>query len=178
VTGISVPSMAYERAFLYSNGQMTNLGTLPEYYSSYGYAINNEGEVTGASGTSPVGPDHAILYSNGQMRDLGGLPGYSNNTGLAINDAGQVVGTAFNVNSSISRAFLYSNGQMQDLNNMIDPSLGLTLSDARAINDSGQIVANGGNRAFLLTPVPEQSTLLLSGVAVIALFVHSRRPLR
>ena len=58
---------------------------------------------------------------------------------------------------------------MTDLNALIDPTLGITLSTAVGINDSGQIIANavdnlGIQHGFLLTPnqsVPEPSTLAL-----------------
>ena len=48
---------------------------------------------------------------------------------------------------------------MIDLNSSLDSAAGWTLTCARAINDSGQIVGHGtapdGNvRAFLLTPRP------------------------
>src|SRR4051812_38577476 len=74
------------RAFIYSNGQMTDLG----FYGS-GYGINDAGQVTGEFHT-PTQPSHAFLYSNGQMSDLGTFGGtYS--TGYGINNAGQVTGS-------------------------------------------------------------------------------------
>ena len=64
------------------------------------------------------------------------------------------------------RAFLYSAGSMHDLNDLLLQPLAATLTDARAINAAGQILANacspyllsGGIPftqcgAFLLTPV-------------------------
>jgi probable HAF family extracellular repeat protein len=70
VTGHSSTSDGAQHAFLYSNGQMTDLGTLGDSNSySFGVSINNAGQVTGYADT-PTGPWHAFLYSNGQMRDL------------------------------------------------------------------------------------------------------------
>src|SRR6478752_2380335 len=52
-------------AFLYSNGQMIDLGTLGASYSygSSGLAINNAGEVVGFA-QSASGATHAFLYNN------------------------------------------------------------------------------------------------------------------
>lgn len=112
------------------------------------------------------------------MQDLGTLGGrYSG--GKSINNAGQIVGySSFMTVNNTVHAFLYSNGQMQDLNNLIDPALHLTLDAANAINDSGQIVAESdGNRAYLLTPVPEPGTWALLGLSGLVL-LGGTRPLR
>jgi len=80
-----------------------DLGTLGGT-SSYGEAINNNGQVVGSSTTSS-GDRHAFLYSNGSMQDInpaGG--GYSEAYG--INNKGQVVGEI------LDDAFFYSNGSM------------------------------------------------------------------
>lgn len=58
---------------------------------------------------------------------------------------------------------------MVDLNNLIDPTLGITLTEAAGINDHGQIMTNGegaysGVHAFLLIPVPEPGTTALFGI--------------
>jgi probable HAF family extracellular repeat protein len=53
--------------------------------------------------------------------------------------------------------WIWSDGVFQNLNNLIPAGSGFTHSNATAINDNGQIVANGSNsegqeQAFLLTP--------------------------
>jgi len=60
--------------------------------------------------------------------------------------------------SSSSTAFIYSGGTLQNLNNLIPAGSSYQLTDATAINDSGQIVANAydtvtyQNHVLLLTP--------------------------
>jgi hypothetical protein len=49
------------------------------------------------------------------------------------------------------RAFAYRDGVFSDLNRLI-PAGSPVLEEARAINDAGWILANGGGRAFVLIP--------------------------
>ncbi|MBV9037887.1 MAG: DUF3466 family protein [Acidobacteriaceae bacterium] len=161
-------------AFLYSNGALQDLGTLGGRTSSAS-SINDRGQVVGEAATTTFNVNHAFLYSNGTMQDLGTLGGY-NSTANSINNSGQVVGTADRVGPS--HAFLYSNGVMMDLNDLIDPSLGIRLTEAYGINDSGQIAAEsleGQTRAFLLTPMPEPGTWALLGSGGLVIIGMLRR---
>ncbi len=140
-------------AFLYSDGTMTDLGTLPGGTYSHAFGINNAGQVVGYANTA----DHlvrAFLYSDGTMTDLGTLPGGTNSYAYGINDAGQVVGISYNDDSDI-RAFLYSNGAMMDLGT----PPGGTTAYATAINNAGDVVGyfyttSGGPYAFLSPAIP------------------------
>jgi probable HAF family extracellular repeat protein len=127
----------------------------------HAYGINSSGQVVGDSG------DRAFLYTNGTTTDLGTLGG-SHSYAYGINDKGQVVGSSTTISGS-QHAFLYSDGTMTDLNSRIDPASGWTLTRADDINDLGQIVGYGNKGAFLLTPLPEPSTLVLLGVGAIGL---------
>jgi len=183
ITGVSGSTRFQGDPFLYSNGVLT--------FISVGvggaYGINSAGQITGDMGKGPVGsvtfpPGHAFLYSNGAVTDLGILPGTVESVGYGINDLAQVVGRSgldSRCSPSCFRAFVYSNGMMFDLNSDLANSIGVTLTDARAINDSGQIVANGAGQAFLLTPVavPEPSTVVLISAAGAVLF-WKRKPMR
>lgn len=100
-----------------------------------------------------------------------------------INDSGWMVGSDW-LNGE-STAVLWRDGSVIDLNTLIDPAAGLTLIDARAINNRGQIGAlalnaDGVEQIVLLTPVPEPKAwaLLLGGVLVVALRVRARGELR
>ena len=148
IVGSSDNASGYSHAVMWSNGQITDLGTLGGTQSA-AYAINNLGQVTGWAHTASEAT-HVFLWSNGTMTDLGtfGL----DPVGEAINNHGVIVGQSGN------GAWIWSNGVFQNLNNLIPPGSGFTLNDATAINDNGQIVADGSNNttgqthAFLLTP--------------------------
>ena len=128
-------------AFVWSNGTMTDLGTLGGNFSE-GVAINSSGEVVGTSETS-TGAEDGFLWSNGTMTDLG-----SNFSPAAINDSGVIVGGQF----------VYSGGTLQNLNTLIPQGSPYQIQSATGINDKGQIVANATdtatnqNHALLLTP--------------------------
>ena len=147
IVGASDNASGSSHAVMWSNGAITDLDTLGGTQSA-AYAINNLGQVTGWAHTVSEAT-HVFLWSNGTMTDLGtfGL----DPVGEAINNHGVIVGQSGN------GAWIWSNGVFQNLNNLIPPGSGFTLTDATAINDNGQIVANGSNssgqtRAFLLTP--------------------------
>jgi probable HAF family extracellular repeat protein len=92
------------RAFLYSNGSMTDIQSDSLFPSgTRAHGINSSGTVVG-EGWLTSSSFHAFLYSGGRMLDLGG--GYQASAS-AINDAGQVIG-----NGTTVGAFLYSNGKM------------------------------------------------------------------
>jgi probable HAF family extracellular repeat protein len=161
---------------------MTGLGYLCGFSYSAADAINASGQVVGTawSGDSYGSPGHVFLYSNGTMTDLGTLPGSLGSYACDLNDSGQVVGDAITA-SGQDLATIYSDGTWTDLNTLIAPGSGLTtLEQADAINDSGQIVGigvgtNGTSAAFLLTPVPEPSSIILLGIGAISLLAYGWR---
>lgn len=177
---IGVTSTVGSAAFLYSNGQMIDLGHLGgsgvgEY--SQAAAINSYGQVVGDSYTGN-GTD-AFLWTpttpngtTGTMIDLGSLdngafPASNPSTAYAINAAGQVVGESATSNGAI-HAFLWTpttpngtTGSMIDLDASVG-SKSFTLYSATGINDLGQIVGQSNNGAVLLTPTSPTVPLMQS----------------
>jgi probable HAF family extracellular repeat protein len=169
-SGEVVGGSAFRGAFLFSNGQITWLGTTIALV-----AINNGGQAVG--GGRPSNTAQAVLYSNGQMTSLGTLPGDTTSLARNINDEGQVVGVSqlLNNQNNPERAFLYSSGTMYGLNDLVVDGYGWSLETAWDINDSGQIIGGGtlNNQphAFLLTPVqsavPEPASMILCTTAFV-----------
>lgn len=132
-------------ASVYSNGQLTPLGSLG--ISSVAHGINDQGHVTGSSVLSHgMGPDeveHAFLHDGTTLTDLGTLGGFFSE-GLAINNADQITGSSTKGDGS-SHPFLYTDGQLIDLG-LLDGTLEGSGLD---INAQGQVVGYSGDRAFL-----------------------------
>jgi len=130
-------------AFLYSNGQMTDLGTVGGGDFSEGNAVNLSGQVAGASATNNGGGD-AFLWNGKKMINLGQqapLNG-SDSDATGINDSGQVVGR-YGTTGTPEDAFLYSNGTITGLP---EPSFtGPNGCEADAINNTGQIAGTCGD---------------------------------
>jgi probable HAF family extracellular repeat protein len=101
VTGASaLPGNTNIRAFVWTRERgMQNLGTLPGDVNSVGLAINNRGEVVGASvdGTPAAGTPNVFIWRDGVMSELNKLTQPDSpfvhllNPG-ALNDAGEIPG--------------------------------------------------------------------------------------
>lgn len=137
-------------AFLWTPAEgMQDLGTLGGN-NSFAFAINDKNQVVGYA-DPPSGHSTAFIWTEGHgMQSIGAGPGSSVG---GINESSQVVG-GFGTGAG---AFLWSATQhARNLNNLIPPNSGWMLDYAPAINQLGQIIANGliGNEqhAGLLTP--------------------------
>jgi len=155
VVGIGTSSNGFNRAFRSTaNGVLEDLGTLGGD-GSWAYAINNSNQVAGTA-DFVSGDPHAFLFNDGAgMTDLGTLGGYTS-TAFALDNSGNAVGTAEMVNRDLHAVLWPVGGAVRDLNELIPVNSGWTLTEARGMNDAGQIVGNGFLNgqpcAFLLTP--------------------------
>jgi probable HAF family extracellular repeat protein len=144
-----ISSAGYVRAFLYSGGVMTNLGTFPGGSNSYAFGISESGKVVGSAATTSA--YHAFVYSGGVMTDIGTLGG-TNSRAFAINDTGGIVGDSNIAGPGyVTRAFLYKNGTMTNLGTLNSSSY----SSANDVNSAGEVVgfstysASSNTHAFL-----------------------------
>jgi probable HAF family extracellular repeat protein len=128
-------------AFRWQAGNFLDLGVLPDFAHSFGWAINAFGDVSGNSTSASGNSERLFRYSGGALQNLGGTG--EHNVALGINSQGHVVGTTGN---SQKRAVRYTDAEgLQDLNTLIDPSLGWVLLAAHDINDAEQIVGYAFN---------------------------------
>ena len=139
-------------AFSYSNGQMTDLGTVGSGNFSTASAINATGEVAGSSTTKANGGD-AFVW-DGKMTDIAQQAPLKGNESRAngINDSGEAVGQYAASGSGQDHAFSYSNGTVTGLP---EPKWASDYGClAFAINNSGQIAGScddtRGNQHLML----------------------------
>jgi probable HAF family extracellular repeat protein len=143
-TGDNRESM--ERAWVYRNGKMTDLGTLggPQAAAS---AINSSGEIVGFA-QSATDADHGYLDRGGKLTDLG-----NNVFPYAISNNGVIVGQG-----GCGNVFILSGGICRNLQTLIPARSGYELQTALGVNNKGQIVVDASttstfqNHALLLNP--------------------------
>src|SRR5215218_9140444 len=140
VAGQSQNTSGQLRAFLWENGQMTDLGTLGGTTSA-ARGIDDSGRVVGFSRISSTNNQmRAFLAEKGQMTNLGTLTGFSSSEAWHINDSGVAVGRSYNSGSQ-GRAVLWENGQIKDLGVFLKTPY----SEAWGINNRGQVVGESGS---------------------------------
>ncbi len=110
------------------------------------------------------------------MSDVGNLGGPNGSVGNAINSSRQITGQSWTAGNVAQHAFLYTNGTLLDLNSQISSSdaAAYTLVSGVAINDVGQIVAQGyvnsdptKTATFVLTPAaPATLSVSLSSTSI------------
>ena len=171
-------------AFRYTDGPgMANLGTLGGA-TSIAQGINAAGDTVGDAALAN-GSLHAALWkgTGGPAIDLGALGAGTFADALAINTQGVIIGNSSLTSdpASVQHGFISQGGTMTDLNSLIPAGSGLTITQARALNDQDQIVGiatdtDGLTHAVLLTPtsVPEPSGLLLAGLGATVLLASAR----
>lgn len=132
IAGGTLTASGQLHAFLWSNGTLVDLGTLPGMTWSSAYGINSSGQVVG---TSSSGGFSSAFVSNGSgLTAVNGSLGGANSYGMAINNQGVVVGNGQNAQGYL-HAFEASSKGTVDLG-----TLGGSQSYAYGINDAGTVV--------------------------------------
>ena len=153
--GLVFPYGTEERAFLWQNGLMKDLGTLGGP-GSVGLYINDRGHVAGASFTSDstdpatgIPPVEPFFWDGRKMRRIGTLGGVWGQA-FDLNNRDQVMGTSSTAEAPGAcltvqlgcHAFLWEHGVIKDLK-----TLGGTFSFPTMLNERGDVVgaANTAN---------------------------------
>jgi probable HAF family extracellular repeat protein len=167
IVGYSTTDDGSMHAFItYNNQQMTDLN-IPGGHAE-AESINDAGQIIGTYYVSDY-VEHAFVYSNGTFSDINGDKDFSTATG--INNLGEIVGMSWDGHTQFP--FVYQNETMYGLNDLIVSDIGTTLWGAFSINNSGQIVVAGMNgHGYLLTPIPEPSTLTIFISIFIGICIH------
>ena len=161
------------RCFLYDDTGVTYIGPTFDNDWCGSWRINNDGEIAGSWYVD--GRDQMYVGAGGQLAPVEAPEFYVQ--ARDINNSGLIVGMRLPLAgdpSSDARAFLYSDRAFTDLNSAIDPASGWVLMHALGINDGGQIVGwgldpTGSRQAFLLTPIPEPTAMLVITLGLAAL---------
>lgn len=96
-------------AYLWSNGEMTDLGSLGENYSSSAWAINNNGEIVGESDFNEFGAPAAMYWHDGKTINLNQAMNAGTSVAWDINDNGVIVGQG-SLGPGFSKGFIYTPG--------------------------------------------------------------------
>lgn len=138
------------RAYLWTSGTMTNLGSMAPIPPSTstnrfarGYAVNDSGVVVGELNNDS---SRAFVYSGGVMSGLTRLAG-DNDNGVAhdINNTGVIVGISSN--GTASKPTMWTNNGSGYVASNLGTIVGTPTSSGRAwaINDKGVVVGLSGN---------------------------------
>jgi probable HAF family extracellular repeat protein len=172
--GYSLLSDGSYHAARYTNGTLTDLGApAGTNIYCYGLTISDSGRIAGEalSFSGNAYTDRLFSYTNGSFSILATLTivadSFLSGT-VAMNNVGQIVWSG----QTPQHVDLYSDSTgITPLNSLIDPASGWNLTSVGDINDAGQMIGvgtfGGGIHGFLLTPVPEPSTMVLGLVGGI-----------
>ena len=121
-----------ERAILWQDGRLTDLGALPDYPWSAAAAINERGQIVGIA--TDGHRSRAVLWDRGTITDLT-PPDWAWCMASDVNNRGDVVGTCARP-ASANMAVLWRDGVLVELG--VLP--GSNESSATAINDAGVVI--------------------------------------
>jgi probable HAF family extracellular repeat protein len=143
------PPLAYgSHAILWeADGTPVDLGNLGSTAGNVGLAINNLGEVVGASqlraDSTPFNGTFGFLWTRQHgIKNLGALSGDVASGAVAINDAGEIVGISIDPAGNL-RAVYWHDGKPVDLNTQVAAGSNLYLLWASDINNHGEIIGWG-----------------------------------
>jgi probable HAF family extracellular repeat protein len=142
--------------FLWNGRSLQDLGTLGGDFG-FANAVNERSEVVGVATNQNNQAALAFLWKNGAMTNLGVVGEDVCSTAMAINSKEQIVGGSDDCAGGNANAFLWERNSIIGLNSFIPSGSGVRLTVGLAINERGEIAAqgvlsNGDIHAFVLIP--------------------------
>lgn len=161
VVGTATDADGFEHAFRYANGQVTGLPSLVQKGpKDEARAVNSAGDVAGSCRLADFHRHACLWKEGGGIVDLGALPDAAWSKAFGLNDAGVAVGQSGSAadQDQVPHAVVFRQGRVDDLNAVTQLPAGVHLDIAFAVNEAGQIVAQGKDaqhkyRSYRLDPV-------------------------
>lgn len=179
--GTGIPQIFQFKPVIWKAGRVHELPTVAGDPVGIAYAINNNEQAVGQTGTCGIGNlgsvSHAVLWQNGKAIDLGNLGGALNNIAEDINEKGEIVGFSDLPGDATFHAYRWQKGVISDLGTLP----GDIHSTGFAVNSKGQIVGRSADANFngvgylwengvmtdLNTLIPADSTLVVLNATAI-----------
>lgn len=173
ITGRSVPLGEAERAVIWTSvAGFTYLPTVDAPWAILPDDLNNRGTVVGNLYNRNDSWCRKPFVYDGELRELPLLPGFDCGMATGINENGMIVGSSFLSDRTMSKPVIWIDGVVYDLNSLT-PSGFWDLRSALDISDTGYIAVTGSRDSritgFLLTPLPEPSSLGMVAFVVVGL---------
>jgi uncharacterized membrane protein len=146
--GFSVPTTI---AYIWKDGEAISLGPVPGADSSHAVAVNNSSVVVGRGANFSKLVWRAFVWHEGRMTVIPPIAPFTNSSGLSLNDLGQVGLTMSH--SGVFRGFIWQHGKVIDVNSLLVDPQGITVQSVASINNRGQIRADVGTKAAILSPM-------------------------
>jgi probable HAF family extracellular repeat protein len=139
---------------VFAHGKAVPLGSIGGTWG-FAYAINDAGHIAGVATIAGDAIEHAFVYADGTMRDLGVLPGRPYTAATGINADDVIIGYAWDTDTQHPVGVVWLDGVIHRLTDLLDPATGAgwQIWLPLAVNDAGQICANGNHGAMVLTPM-------------------------
>lgn len=149
-------SLGSSTAFIYSQGQLRDIGRPAGLNYAIPHTINDKGQVAGTAGNFPGDTSRPFFFNQGTMTALGTFGGDQGDA-LGLNNKGTVVGSAAlppppDSPRGAQRAFVYQNGALaQIVASGAEPVIAYDVNDAGAIVGGASFASTGLSQPFLYT---------------------------